>query len=93
MFKNIKTPCYVCEEASLEKNLKILSHVKQKSGVKILLALKGFAFYHLEPLVSKYLDGCCASGLWEAKLSHEEFKKETHTYSPAYKEVIFFICG
>ncbi len=86
MFKNIKTPCYVCEEASLEKNLKILSHVKQKSGVKILLALKGFAFYHLEPLVSKYLDGCCASGLWEAKLSHEEFKKETHTYSPAYKE-------
>ncbi|NOX15171.1 MAG: carboxynorspermidine decarboxylase [Epsilonproteobacteria bacterium] len=86
MYKNIKTPCYICEEELLEKNLKILSHIKQKSGAKILLALKGFAFYHLEPLVSKYLDGCCASGLWEAKLSNEEFGGKTHTYSPAYKQ-------
>ena len=86
MYKNIETPCYICEEKLLEKNLKILSHVKQKSGAKILLALKGFAFYHLEPLISKYLDGCCASGLWEARLSHEEFGGATHTYSPAYKD-------
>ncbi len=86
MFENIETPCYVCYEELLEKNLKILSRVKQKSGAKILLALKGFAFYHLEPLVSNYLDGCCASGLWEAKLSNREFKGETHTYSPAYKD-------
>ena len=86
MFNGIKTPCYICYEELLEKNLKILSYVKEKSGAKILLALKGFAFYHLEPLVSKYLDGCCASGLWEAKLSSEEFRGETHTYSPAYKE-------
>jgi carboxynorspermidine decarboxylase len=86
MFENIETPCYVCYEELLEKNLKILSYVRQKSGAKILLALKGFAFYHLEPLVSNYLDGCCASGLWEARLSNEEFGGETHTYSPAYKE-------
>jgi len=65
MFKKIKTPCYICEEELLEKNLKILLHVKQKSGAKILLALKGFAFYHLEPLVSRYLDGCSASGLMQ----------------------------
>ncbi len=86
MFEDIETPCYICEEELLEKNLKILSSVKQKSGAKILLALKGFAFYHLEPLVSKYLDGCCASGLWEAKLSQEKFGGFTHTYSPAFKE-------
>lgn len=86
MFENIKTPSYVCFEELLEKNLKLLSYVKEQSGAKILLALKGFAFYHLEPLVSKYLDGCCASGLWEAKLSHQEFGGETHTYSPAFKE-------
>ncbi len=86
MYKNIQTPCYVCEEELLEKNLKILQYVKQKSGAKILLALKGFAFYHLEPLISNYLDGCCASGLWEAKLSKEEFGGETHTYSPAFKD-------
>jgi len=86
MFENIKTPCYVCEEELLEKNLKTLLYVKQKSGAKILLALKGFAFYHLEPLVSRYLDGCSASGLWEAKLSKEKFGGQTHTYSPAFKE-------
>ncbi len=86
MYKNIETPCYICEEKLVEKNLKILSYIKQKSGAKILLALKGFAFYHLEPLISRYLDGCCASGLWEAKLSNEEFGGETHTYSPAYKD-------
>jgi carboxynorspermidine decarboxylase len=83
---DIPTPIYVCEEAALEKNLQLLSYVKEKSGCKILLALKGFSFYHCEPLVSKYLDGCCASGLWEAKLSSEEFGGQTHTYSPAFKE-------
>ncbi len=86
MLESIETPCYICEEELLENNLKILSHVKQKSGAKILLALKGFSFYHLEPLISKYLDGCCASGLWEAKLSQEKFGGPTHTYSPAFKE-------
>ena len=86
MLENIETPCYVCEEKLLEENLKILLHVKQKSGAKILLALKGFSFYHLEPLVSKYLDGCCASGLWEAKLAQEKFGGEIHTYSPAFKK-------
>ena len=86
MLENIETPCYVCEEKLLEENLKILLHVKQKSGAKILLALKGFSFYHLEPLVSNYLDGCCASGLWEAKLAREKFGGEIHTYSPAFKE-------
>jgi len=43
------------------------------------------------PLVSQYLQGCTASGLHEARLANEEFKKynlaaEVHTYSPAFKE-------
>ena len=83
---DIDTPCYVCEQKLLENNLKILKDIKEKSGAKILLALKGFSFYHFEPFISNYLDGCCASGLWEARLSNEEFKKQTHTFSPAYKE-------
>ena len=42
-------------------------------------------------LVSRYLKGCTASGLYEAKLAREEFckynkKAEVHTYSPAFKE-------
>ena len=89
VLKEIPTPCYVLEEELLEKNLKLLDFVQKESGAKILLALKGFAFRASFSLVSKYLKGCCASGLYEAKLAKEEFKKEVHTYSPAFKEEEF----
>ncbi len=87
----ISTPCYICEEELLEKNLKILEYVQQQSGAKIILALKGFAMWSTFDLVAKYLKGCTASGLYEAKLAREEFCKynknaEVHTYSPAYKD-------
>ncbi len=82
----MKTPYWQLEETLLEQNLKTLAHIKEKTNVKILLALKGYALWKSFPLVSKYLDGCCASGLHEAQLSHEHFAKETHTYSPAFKE-------
>ncbi len=81
----LKTPYWLLEEALLEKNLKVLAHIKQKTGVKILLALKGYALWKSFDLIVNYLDGCCASGLHEALLSHEEFGKELHTYSPAFK--------
>ena len=81
------SPCYVCEEKLLEKNLKLLKKIKDKTGVKILVALKGFAMFSTFGLVKKYLDGACASGLYEARLSFEELGLETHTYSPAYKEI------
>ena len=84
--EELSTPYWLLEEKLLEKNLKVLTHIKEQTGVKILLALKGYALWKSFPLVSKYLDGCCASGLHEAKLSDETFKKETHTYSPAFKE-------
>jgi len=82
----LKTPYWLLEEKLLEKNLKILSSIKEQTGIKILLALKGYALWQSFDLVSKYLDGCCASGLYEAMLSDEKFKKETHTYSPAFKK-------
>ncbi len=86
----LKTPCYVCEEELLEKNLKLLDYVQKQSGAKIILALKGFAMFSTFELVAKYLKGCTASGLFEAKLAREEFckfnkKAEVHTYSPAFK--------
>ena len=87
----LKTPYYLCEEELLERNLKILDDVQQRSGAKIILALKGFAMWSTFDLVSKYLKGCTASGLYEARLAREEFCKfnpnaEVHTYSPAFKE-------
>ncbi|WP_456380401.1 carboxynorspermidine decarboxylase [Hydrogenimonas sp.] len=82
----IPTPCYVCEEALLERNLKILDRVQKESGAKILLALKGFAMWSTFDLVGKYLVGTSASGLHEARLGREEMGKEVHTYSPAFKD-------
>ena len=37
-------------------------------------------------LISGYLDGTAASGLFEAKLGREHFGKEVHVFSPAYTE-------
>ena len=85
-FEKLPSPAYVCEEELLEKNLKLLKRVQDETGVKILLALKGFAMHSTFDLCKKYLKGCCASGLHEALLAKEEFGKEVHTYSPAFKD-------
>ena len=82
---NLPSPCFVCEEELLEKNLQLLEKVQIETGVSILLALKGFALYGSFDLCKKYLKGCCASGLNEALLAKEYFRGEIHTYSPAFK--------
>ena len=82
----LPSPCWILEEKKLLANLKIIDYIKQKSGAKILLALKGYALWKSFPILKPYLDGCCASGLHEALLASEEFSKELHTYSPAFKE-------
>lgn len=85
-FNRVTTPCYICEEAKLEANLQLLGNVQRRSGATILLALKGFAMWHTFDLVGRYLGGCSASGLHEAKLARETMNKAVHTYSPAFKE-------
>jgi carboxynorspermidine decarboxylase len=82
---DVPSPCYVCEEAALEKNLQTLDRVQKESGAKILLALKGFAMWSTFDLVDKYLHGTAASGLHEALLGREIMNREVHTYSPAFK--------
>ncbi len=82
----VPTPCYVCEEELLERNLKILDRVQKESGAKVLLALKGFAMWSTFDLVGKYLYGVSASGLHEAMLGRETMNREVHTYSPAFRE-------
>ncbi|GAA7715968.1 carboxynorspermidine decarboxylase [Helicobacter pylori] len=90
-YSAITTPCYVLESERLEKNAKILEIVRQQSGAKVLLALKGYAFWREFGILRQKLNGCCASGLYEAKLAFEEFggresQKEICVYSPAFKE-------
>lgn len=85
-FDDVVTPVYICEEAKLEANLRLLERVQNESGAKVILALKGFAMWSTFDLVGRYLHGCTASGLHEAKLAHEKMGKEVHTYSPAFRE-------
>ena len=82
----IPTPSYVIDEGRLEDNLKILKSVAEAAGCSILLAQKAFSAFSEYPLIAKYLAGCTASGLYEARLGAEEMGKENHIFSPAYKE-------
>jgi carboxynorspermidine decarboxylase len=84
--KQLPSPAWVLEEKLLRNNMTLLDEVAQKSGAKILLALKGYALWASFPLIRDILYGCCASGLHEARLAAEKFAKEVHTYSPAFKE-------
>lgn len=81
----VPSPAFVVDEVAVRRNLAILSDIKQRSGAKILLALKAFSMWSLAPLIEQYLDGYCASGLWEARLAKERYNGPISTYSPAYK--------
>lgn len=82
----VKTPAYVIDEALLIRNLEILKGVRERTGAKILLAQKAFSMFSVYPLISKYLDGTTASGLYEAMLGKEEMgNREVHVYAPAFK--------
>lgn len=82
----VETPAFVVDLGLLRANLEKLSMVQRSAGCKVLLALKGFSMFSTFGLVRQHLSGCCASGLHEALLAHEEFGKEVHVYAPAFKE-------
>ncbi len=83
----LKTPCYLIDEQKLIRNAEILSSVCSRTGCKILLAQKAFSNYDFYPLLSKYLSGTEASGLFEARLGKEEMPDgEVHVFCAAYRE-------
>ncbi len=77
---------FVISTAALKRNTTILREVKEAAGCHLVLALKGFSCWKAFPYLRADLDGCCASGLWEAQLAHDYFQKHIITYSPAYDE-------
>ena len=85
--EQLHTPCYVIDRDRLVENLKMLRGVMDRTGCRILLAQKAFSCYAVYPLVSDYLCGATASGLFEARLCHEEMPgRENHIFSPAFRE-------
>ncbi len=81
-----QTPYYIVDESLLVRNLEILKSVADESGAKILLAQKAFSMFSVYPLISRYLSGSCASGLFEARLGYEHMGGETHVFCPGYNE-------
>lgn len=75
---------FVISESALERNALILRDVADAAGCRIVLALKGFSCWPCFDALSPWLDGCCASGLWEARLARRRFGKHVLTYSPGY---------
>lgn len=80
----LPSPCFVVDEVAVERNLKILQQVAERSGAKVLAALKAFSMWNLGPLTRRYLSGTCSSGLHEAMLGRDEYGGEVHVFSAAY---------
>lgn len=87
-YSGLPTPCFVVDTALLEKNLKVLHGITERTGCKILLAQKAFSMFSLYPLIGQYLSGATASGLYEARLG-AEMGKENHVFCTAYKRQDF----
>jgi carboxynorspermidine decarboxylase len=83
--QRVPSPCFVVDEVAVRRNLAVLKDVGDRSGARVLLALKAFSMWSLAGLVGDYLHGTCASGLWEARLAREHYRGELTTYSPAYR--------
>ena len=90
LFGALPTPCYILDEAQLHRNGEILAGLAERTGCRVLLAQKAFSNYDLYPLLSRYLAGTEASGLYEARLGAEKMPgKEVHVFSAAYREEEF----
>ena len=79
----VSTPCFVVDRQALKRNLAILKNVQDRTGCRILLALKGFAMFHVFPLLRQTLWGVCASSPHEARLGRD-FQGEVHAFAAAY---------
>ncbi len=82
----METPAYLLDETLIEENMRVMRYVKDRTGCRILHALKAYASFATFPVMSGYLDGTSASGLNEARLGHEKFGKEVQTFGAAYRD-------
>ncbi len=83
---SLRTPYYLIDEARLVDNLRKIQGLRERHGVKSVLALKCFSTWSVFETMRPYLDGTTSSSLFEARLGHEKFGKETHAYSVAFSD-------
>lgn len=85
LISQLPNPAYVLDMELLDKNLEKIRQVADRTGVEIILALKGFAMWGAFGRLRDY--GFCqstASSLWEARLALEEMGRPAYTYAVTY---------
>ncbi len=82
----LPSPCYVIDEERFRKNLSLIKHVADESGIEIILAFKGFAMWGVFDILKEYFSGAAASSVHEARLCFEQIGSPAHSYSPVYRE-------
>lgn len=84
------SPCFVIDEDRLAHNAAVLNSVQERTGAKILLALKGYAAWSTFGILSRAfggpLYGTCASSPHEAMLGREYFGGEVHAFAAGFSE-------
>ena len=85
-FSRIPSPCFLLDEALLERNLAVIDRVRRESGAEVIVALKACAMWRIFPVLSLHSDGATASSAAEARLVREEFGRPAHTYAPVYTD-------
>ena len=77
---------FTIEEDKLRRNLERIADVAAAADVRIILALKAFAYWPAFPVIAEYLPGATASSLNEARLIERHFGRRPHVYAPVYRE-------
>ena len=88
-FTKTPSPCYLLDEQRLRNNLELIKSVKERAGIDIILAFKGFAMWSAFPTVREYIQGATSSSAYETQLAFEEMKTRAHVYAPAYTQADF----
>ena len=73
-------------EDKLRQNLELIADVAAAADVRIILALKAFAYWPAFPIFAEYLTGATASSYNEALLIKKHFGKPPHVYAPVYRK-------
>ncbi len=77
---------FLISESALERNARVLGEVSAASGAHLLVALKACSTISCFDTLRPYAAGCCASGLYEARLAQRHMGGHVAVYSPAYRE-------
>jgi carboxynorspermidine decarboxylase len=89
---NIRTPAFILNETQLVSNLTTLAQISEKSGCKVLYAMKALPYSKVLEIAKPFVDGFAVSSLFEAQLAREildansstkERKFEIHLTTPA----------